>query len=357
MTRTQRILAGLCVAMLAAGAAAATQEQYSIHYVQMKPGEVLRNYVGTYVTGTITGVGPAMRDMNQKVEQWMRVECLEVDEQGTATCRVTFERMAMTMTMGTRTVSYDSAASTSQPSDPAQAILRRSFGALVGKGITVKISKQGQPLEVTGMTELMEAAWSDVPGGKHMARMFEGVFNEGAIKDNWFGGIEQLPREPVTVGGTWSSEQRTHMGPLGQVRVKSRHKLMEVKSESGRHVAIVATTTNMEMGEGASGLSLPPDAGGGKMDLRMTSQGGKGSWRWDLRRGRMLEMTTTGPFELTADMQSPANPDKPVRITQKAEVTTTTRLLEGNEDAAPASAAATRPAARGPASRPSATAR
>lgn len=327
-------LAGVAVAVQA-------QDTVSITYKPMKPGEVVRTRMGTDMVGTMSGMGPGSQNMTQKNDQWMKMECLGADPAGVTTVRMTFERMAMTMNIGPMTVAFDSADKDRSATQMAFNPAARMFEAMVGKSVTMRFDPQGKCLGVTGLREMMDDVFKQVPGGEQMAKLMESMLSDDAIMER-FGYIGWLPKKPVAVGDTWTTQQDMSAGPMGKVVMKGKNKLIGIETVNGRRCARVATTTNMEMGN----EDKPYEVKGMHVQMHMTSTGGTGSWLWDIDRGQMVLMKTTAPVEITTEAQPQASQTQPTnnfKMVQKMTYTTTVELVEGDPNRIPLKTETTRP--------------
>lgn len=348
MKRMAMMAAVLAVAGMTLAAQA--QDEYTIQYKHPKAGETVVLHNTSHVVGTITGMGIGSTKMTQKIQQWIKMECLEINDEGVATLRMTFDRMAMDMDMGGQHMHFDSAEPPSSQPDkenPAEEAIRKSMGGIfTGKSLTATVTAEGKCLKMDGLDELLEGM-KDMPGGEQMAKMLRESMSENA-KEQWFGKTTWLPAKPVRIGDIWTSDQRMKLGPLGEVIMKAKNKLLGVDVVDGRHIARVGQTANMEMSPDLAGTKMP---GAENMKMKMTSQGGTGTWLWDLDSGRMIKMQQNAPMEMAVEFGSTTQPSATMKMTQKFTYSSVTELV-GDELAArllptetPKAPPATQPAA------------
>ncbi len=320
-------------AVLAAAMAttARAQEEYVLQYKHPKVGEPVVQHVSGHVVGTFTGLGVGTMKMTQKVGQWIRLECLEVNEDGSAKLRMSFQRFAMDMDVGPTHVSFDSAEPpSSQPDkeDPAKKALRQVAGAMVsGKGLTAVVTAEGKCLKIEGVDEMFSGI-KDIPGGEQMGKALKEGMLENAASDDWCGQGVALPKRPVRIGEVWSGERRMNMGPMGKMLAKSKNKLLGVETVNGRHIARIAQTINMEMTPDLGSVARMP--GMENVQMRMVSQGGTGTLLWDIDKARLIKMQQTAPLEMNVDFGSTTQPSASVRMSAKFHYSQVARL-EGDD--------------------------
>lgn len=341
----KRFQLALAVVLLATWTAAASaQEAVNIVYKPLKPGEVRRMHTGTSTVGTMGGMGPGTQNMTQKFDQWMKMECLNVDADGNTTVRMTFERMAMTMAVGPITMSFDSAEKNASASQSVFNPAAKMFQAMVGKSATARYDPQGKCLELKGMKEVMQEAFDQVPYGKDMAKTMESMFSDNSFAEK-FGHQTWLPKGSVKIGDIWSSQQDMPLGPMGKVIMKAKNKLIGIETVNGHRCARVAMTINMEVGN----EDKPFEVNGMKMKIHMTSIGGTGSWLWDLDRGQMVQMKQAIPTDMTVESQRSAAQSQPAetfKMSQKLTCSEVMELVEGDPNKMPLTNDAAQPAAK-----------
>ncbi len=327
----------IMTAVLAMAGMAATvqaQDEYVLQNKQLGPGEARTLHTIAHIVGAIQGMGIGNLKMTQKVQQWMKMECLEVSEDGTTRIRIGFDRFAMEMDMAGKQVKFDSAdpASAVLPSQDEQARekMTKSMGGMyTGKGLTATVTAEGKCLKLEGLDEMFEGM-KDMPGGEQMAKSIKESMSENLMKNESLGGNGWLPKKPVRIGEVWSSEQRMKMGPLGEVISKTRNKLLGVETIDGRRIARVGQTMNMEMNPDFGFMKMP---GAENVHMKMITEGGTGTWLWDLDNGYMIKMLQNAPMEMSVEFGSTTQPSVSMGIKAKINYSSVAEIV-GDEVAA-----------------------
>jgi hypothetical protein len=297
------------------------QEEYALQYKHMKPGESMLMKTTNNMVGTMQVPGMGTQSLAQKQQQWLKQECLAIDESGNATVRTTFERVAQDSSIGPMRINFDTAnPPASQPGgdSPALAMQKAMGSAMVGHSIEAVMTSEGKCLKMTGMQEMMDSMFKEMPGGKEAAGAMKEMFSEDNFKQQFANATTWLPTKPVRIGEVWSTELRMKLGPIGEMVMKSKNKLLSVETIDGRHIARVGTTSNMEIGNGGEGMKIA----GQTMKMKMTSTGGTGAWLWDLDRARMIRLQQICPMDMTMDMGSTSQPNDSFKMTQKLNYST-----------------------------------
>ncbi len=318
-------MAATVVAVTAMATAAWAQEEYVLQYGLPKPGEPVVMHSVTHIAGAMQGMGIGVQKMTQKIQQWIKLECLEVDSDGIAKVRMTFERMAMDMNFFGKSARFDSAdPPSSQPGkDDASEAMRKGTGLMfAGKSLTATVTPEGKCLKLEGIDEMFEGM-KDFPGGESMLQSLKESMSEN-VMSNQLLNTQWVPKKPVRIGETWSTEQRMKMGPIGEVTVKSRNKLLAVETIDGRRIARIGQTTNMEVASTPGGSKLP---GMENVQIKMTSLGGTGTWLWDLDKGRMVGAQQNAPLEMSTEFGSATQPSASFKIGAKANYSTAIEIV------------------------------
>lgn len=327
----------IMAAVLAAVGMAATvqaQEEYVLQCKQLGQGEARTLHTIAHIVGTIQGMGIGNLKMTQKVQQWITMECLEVGEDGTTRIHMGFDRYAMDMDIAGKQVKFDSAdpASVVMPSQDEKArekMIKSMSGMFTGKGLTATVTADGKCLKFEGLDEMFDSM-KDMPGGEQMIKSLKESMSENLMKNESLGGHGWLPKKPVRIGEVWSSEQRMKMGPLGEVISKTRNKLLGVETINGRRIARVGQTMNMEMNPDFGFMKMP---GAENMHMKMITEGGTGTWLWDLDSGYMVKMLQNAPMEMSVEFGSTTQPSASMGIKAKINYSQVAEIV-GDEVAA-----------------------
>lgn len=131
---------------------------------------------------------------------------LEVDDDGSAQLRVTYESIAVNSTGPMGSFEFDSR----NPPDDVPPMLA-PYAALAGATLTLRMSPNGIVSEVEGWDEIMDAMLSGMP--------------EGPMREQLRGGMDQmlesisfkvtlLPIDPVSIGDSWTHSTSTAGMPM-----------------------------------------------------------------------------------------------------------------------------------------------
>jgi hypothetical protein len=136
------------------------------------------------------------------------------------------------MNVAGQLMTYDS-------TDPAmsQPQLQQAFGALVGKSVTAVYDKDDKFVEIIvpeGFPVTPLGAGQS-PDGKQLGAMMRESLEAG------------LPAEALAVGGTFTSERKIEMPPMGAVGTKMKGRLDSLIDHEGRKHARLITEGTMEM--------------------------------------------------------------------------------------------------------------
>jgi len=166
-------------------------------------------------------MGGQPMEMGNQIMQTTEVKVVDVDDKGVVTVDVKIHavRGTMAMPMGMGDLEFDSTKK-EEPADadegggmmPNMAGVKQALTALAGKTLRAKVAGNGELIEVTGITELVQEAQKKA--GRMGAQMLGGSLNEGVIKRNIQDCFGTLPKEPTALGGTWK-KQSSQAGSRG----------------------------------------------------------------------------------------------------------------------------------------------
>ena len=322
--RTARLV--VVVVMGVCPAAVMAADVAELKHLPSKLGEMCYLHGTVEAVGTIEGMGPTPQQFSQRIEQWMKRECVAVDAKGVTTERMTYERVAVTMSAGPMTTSYDSARPEAGGSG-AEA-LGKWVGALVGLSIEGRIDADGRCIEVRGVKEMMEKLTAGMGGDGLAASMVQGMISEDGVKDK-FGTASILPGRQVKVGEVWSKDRSMAMGPLGTLEMKQKFKLLAVEQYQGRRCARIGTTSSLGMAADTSKSGVPGMFGPMDVTMSMAGEQGKGVVMWDIDRGMLVQSTESMPLTTEMQMKAPTDANAPgMTVTQKLTTTTTVEMLD-----------------------------
>lgn len=224
-----------CLVALAAMAAAQAQT------VALKA----RYEPGTYVMTTkfdmdSTSTMSSGQSVNQKMKMMMvaEIEAGQRDADGTQTVRLTFKRAVQSVEGGGMAMAYDSA-------DPSSGhpMLGAGLTPMLNRPTVVKMDANDKVASASGMDEVWEDLAADNPAmAKGMKEQFGNRYVSHMV--NW--AADMMPSGPVAAGSSWDADRKETVPMLGEVQVKQKCTLKEIKSTPGGKVAVIAFTSRIE---------------------------------------------------------------------------------------------------------------
>ena len=226
--------------------------------------------------------------------QTMRWSVREVAPNGDATITVTTEHVQVEMSGPTGNVSYDSRTDEA-PTVPAA----QMFAAMAGLSYTMVIGSQGTVKSVQGMDQLIDEIMGALPP-EAMALgqgMLGEMFSEESITNMMQQSIQVFPQEPVGPGDSWQRSFSMSNPMIGGVTMNLTFTVDGIEAQDGGTVAVISSTGDMVVGEGAGGqFSGMIEMG----DTEITS-----TMNFDVDRGLTLSSTTTSKMEMTFSAAGP----------------------------------------------------
>ena len=226
--------------------------------------------------------------------QTMRWSVREVAPNGDATITVTTEHVQVEMSGPTGNVSYDSRTDEA-PTVPAA----QMFAAMAGLSYTMVIGSQGTVKSVQGMDQLIDEMMGALPP-EAMALgqgMLGELFSEESITKMMQQSIQVFPQEPVGPGDSWQRSFSMSNPMIGGVTMNLTFTVDGIEDRDGGTVAVISSTGDMVVGEGAGGqFSGMIEMG----DTEITS-----TMNFDVDRGLTLSSTTTSKMEMTFSAAGP----------------------------------------------------
>lgn len=213
------------------------------------------------------------------------VRVVEVREDGGATLEMTFDRIRMTLESpaGGR-IEYDSANPPPEGRGGPHARALRRIGGVVA---TLRLTPDGEPLEVAGLEPIAEAT----EGNKRLTylrhQFSEHWFMLTAQDIWWTGGEAERP-----VGATWTQRDETSVGGWSGAEVATRFTLESVEDNQARIT-----------GRGTIDIDFEPQRGLEGADPQITEQTVEYDARWDLNLGRLRRLNSVQ--SLTVEMEEP----------------------------------------------------
>ncbi|MBO75852.1 MAG: hypothetical protein CME17_00350 [Gemmatimonadetes bacterium] len=231
-------------------------------------------------------IGFASQVMDQSIR--MRQTVQSVESNGDATVTVTTEHIRMEGVGPGGDQLYDSD-SGDTPTDPA--IL--GAAAMVGQDYSMVVGADGTVKSIQGIEELIESMRSSVP--PDVAPMLGEMFNAQTLTEIAQQGVQILPTDPISPGGSWQISFTMPNPLLGEVINTLTFILDGIEERDGRTVALLSSTGEIvaDTPEDLAGLPMEMD-----VDAEMT-----GFLIFDVDRGLVLSSSTT--TEMTMTMSGP----------------------------------------------------
>lgn len=178
--------------------------------------------------------------VNMSMSFGMSFEVLDVDDEGVHTLKTTYDRVRVKISGGPQTIAYDSD-SPGGGQDP----MGQVFGAMVGSTLTLKVTPDGQTLDVQGMEEMADKMADKLPPQARAGfeQQMEGMTNSFDQM------MSVLPRKPVDIRDTWSGSMNMAADPNMPMKVDATYTLYDRKDG----VAIVKVDGKIKGGKGLSG--------------------------------------------------------------------------------------------------------
>ena len=231
-------------------------------------------------------IGFASQVMDQSIR--MRQTVQSVESNGDATVMVTTEHIRMEGVGPGGDQLYDSD-SGDIPTDPA--IL--GAAAMVGQDYSMVVGADGTVKSIQGIEELIESMRSSFP--PDVAPMLGEMFNAQTLTEIAQQGVQILPTDPISPGGSWQMSFTMPNPLLGEVINTLTFILDGIEERDGRTVALLSSTGEIatDTPEDLAGLPMEMD-----VDAEMT-----GFLIFDVDRGLVLSSSTT--TEMTMTMSGP----------------------------------------------------
>jgi hypothetical protein len=231
-------------------------------------------------------IGFASQVMDQSIR--MRQTVQSVDSNGDATVTVTTEHIRMEGIGPGGDQLYDSD-SGDIPTDPA--IL--GAAAMVGQDYSMVVGADGTVKSIQGIEELVESMRSSFP--PEVAPMLGEMFNAETLTEIAQQGVQILPEDPISPGGSWQTSFTMPNPLLGEVINTITFVLDGIEERDGRTVALLSSTGEIVTvtPEDLAGLPMEMD-----VDAEMT-----GFLIFELDRGLVLSSSTR--TEMTMTMSGP----------------------------------------------------
>jgi hypothetical protein len=145
---------------------------------------------------------------------WLTMEVLSVEEDGTATVKLTYDRIVFKAQSALGSIEYDSQNKNEDVEFPGSL-----YQALVGRSFRAKLSPTGTVLKVLDVHAICGAVRDAMPEGRTVKIMSPAgldatnLINPRHLDDLVASLFLACPDEPLAVGGTWTREEKPAGNP------------------------------------------------------------------------------------------------------------------------------------------------
>jgi len=138
-------------------------------------------------------------------------------------------------------------------------MISKIFGGLIGQSFSMVVNKNGEVVEVKGMTEIFDnmierVGLDTMQGGKQAIAGFKEQFSDEQVKKNFSESFNMLPNKNIKIGDTWNiSTDKSVMG-MG-IKTENTYTLKEIKGNQAI-VDIVSTFLTDKTEEGMLAMEM-----------------------------------------------------------------------------------------------------
>lgn len=251
---------------------------------------------------------------NQVMDMNFAMDVQDVDKDKNVTIAYKYDSIKISTESAGQKMEYDSKKQDS--TNPLSSI----YGAIVGKGFTVKVSNKGQVLEVKGVDELLNSIVSKIPGNDEQKKTFKSTlaqsFGDDAVKSMINQSMNYYPQNAVKNNDTW--ESKYSIKAIFPMEINNKLKLLGEKD--GLLNVDVQSTINSDTKD------KPADFMGFQANMKLKGDS-KGTVNINKETGLMekgnLTETMTGEMELLANKTIPQNIKVPMKMEAKITYETT----------------------------------
>ncbi|MCL2623969.1 MAG: DUF6263 family protein [Planctomycetaceae bacterium] len=292
--------------VLVAGQSLTAQEKYTLKsgYASGKYEKVMEN--------TIDSTGEAMGAKNaitSTTKIFVAIDAAEKSADGTqkVTAGITRHAAKLTITAPMAWVDeYDKSVPVPNNMPMPYPGKRRGLGnVMAGLKITTVYDQDGNPIKSEGADEffnklpVVDPQFPKEEAEMHKARM---THESGQITVDsnfiYYGVHVKMPKAPVAVGETWTSEGSFELPTMGgQYKTNVEHTLTEVKTENGRKIAVITSKMAVNSKE------PKPVAGIPGMTITKVDVSADSIAAMDIESGMILKNTDDMVFEMEGAAQ------------------------------------------------------
>ena len=243
-----------------------------------KPGETFK-YAFSQVQElkyTIDGLPRSSRSELSVDMTWV-VKSVATD--GAIEVSIVADRVRVKTTSDGRIIAYDSGDKDAAATPEAE-VFRKAYDAMIGKAYVLKISAQGEVVDV----KVPDAVIAAIGGTPFAANADSGSFHSPTGVKNMFAQImPKLPKAPVASGANWKSSLTLPAGP-SKIELQNTYTITSDAPVATFSAKIDTTITS------------PVDA---PITLKMNKQSGTGKFTFDTRAGHLADAAIHQSFDMT----------------------------------------------------------
>jgi hypothetical protein len=276
------ILSAAVASLLALPSAAQDGGKVKLEW-KFKKGDTHRYEILTNIQLEVPGMA-----LSQDTILGLSMEVTDVTAEGTGTIKATFDRVRYKMAYRAEAFDFDS---DSDQKKPAGDFASRVLSSLVGKSMTMTLSRRGDCLKVEGIDEVLAGAVREFPENmKALGEVLRKSLSDDRMKGLMKMSMGCLPANAVGKGESWDGTSSVSMGVMGKVNTATKATLIEVRADGGE--ALIGLDTKVALETGADGWPVPlMEIADAKMISEMV---------WLVDRGLMQSTKGEMKFELSA---------------------------------------------------------
>ena len=267
-------------------------------------------------------MGPQKMVQNTAMTMEMNVAVRPLEDGKRKRLAITYDRVAMEMSMNGQKMGYDSA----QPdasTDPGG--LGKTLGLMIGKELKFLTNEKDEMTEAENLDEFVKQLTAGGgPAAQDMSKMFSRDGFQQMMKQ---GSLQAFPGHPVAAGESWPFTNQINMPPIGSVTVKGTYTFKGMVDRGGVSCAEIATEATIAMdmnGEGKAAGGEPEakvPAAVAAMGMKLIEGTLKGTIWFDPQLGAARDSELVQ--EITMDMKNPADAGEVISIPLKQTIKTT----------------------------------
>lgn len=228
-----------------------SDEVIDFHFVA-KAGDMTRTRIVTKTFGSMNMFGLNQK-FSQNFEQEVVLKCTEVRPDGSSVFEMTLGEIAMKMNFGGMTIDID----TREQNPPAASmpmfdVVRRLFTAMTKIKCAVTFSPEGEPLEVAGLSEGMEAVMSEisdqlVPGVRQFFDQFRDYLADDIMAEQMRSVFRILPDNgKAHPGDKWTRQWQVNMPPFSvMTQGRGEYEFLGMQEFRGRPCAKIRVRSTL----------------------------------------------------------------------------------------------------------------